>query len=161
MSRNPPGERRPSRLRHKILEIALKGSLAMLVVPVVQADNGRDFSALYDFGSGHLIDSAHVSVSLYLSLQNHGAAGVTNTALVLGQPGLLEAKSTQVAANVTVAHRAIASISGTMTIRAQDYQRWQRGQWTPLLYIRITDAQGRQIYQQVELARRPGLGAHP
>lgn len=161
MSRNPSWGRRPSRWCNSVLNLALKLSLAALVLPVAQADNGRNFSALYDFGSGHQVDSAHVSVPLYLSLQNHGAAGVTNTALVLSQPGLLETKSTQVAANVTVAHRAVASISGTMTIRAQDYQRWQRGQWTPLLYIRITDAQGHQSYQQVELARRPGLGAHP
>jgi hypothetical protein len=125
------------------------------------ADNGRDFSALYDLGSAHPVDATHVSVPLYLSLQNHGTAGVSNTTIFLGQPGLLSSNSAVVADGVAVARRAVARVSGTLTLDAQEYQRWQRGQWTPLLYIRITDAEGHQSDRRVELARRPGLGARP
>jgi hypothetical protein len=139
----------------------LSAWLAVALIVPANAQDGRDFSALYDLGSAHPVDSTHVSVQLYLSLQNHGATGVRNTTIFLVQPSLLETDSAQVADGVTVAHRAVARVSGTLTIDAQEYQRWKRGQWAPLLFIRITDAQGRQIDRRVELVRRPGLGARP
>lgn len=149
------------RLSHRVQEILLSVWLAVALIVPANADNGRDFSALYDLGSARSIDSTHVSVQLYLSLQNHGATGVSNTKIFLVQPNLLETDSTLVADGVVVAHQAVARVAGTLTIDAQEYQRWQRGQWAPLLFIRITDAQGHQIDRQVELVRRPGLGARP
>lgn len=149
------------RLRHTAQKILLGAWLAVALIVPANADSGRDFSALYDFGSAHPVDATHVSVQLYLALQNHGATAVSNATIFLGQPGLLETDSAQVAGGVAVAHRAVARVSGTLTIDTQDYQRWQRGQWTPLLLVRVTDAQGRQIDRPVELVRRPGLGARP
>jgi hypothetical protein len=161
MSRDRSVQPHAPRLSHTVQEILLSAWLAVALIAPANADNGRDFSALYDLGAPHVVDATHVSVQLYLSLQNHGAASVSNTTIFLGQPGLLETDSARVVDGVAVAHRAVARVSGTLTIDAQEYQRWQRGQWTPLLFIRVTDAQGRQIDRQVELARRPGLGARP
>jgi hypothetical protein len=149
------------RLRQTVQKTLLGAWLAVVLIVPANADSGRDFSALYDFGSVHPVDSTHVSVQLYLARQNHGATGVSNTTIFLGQPGLLETDSTQVAGGVAVAYRTVARVSGTLTIDTQDYQRWQRGQWTPFLFVRVTDAQGRRIDRPVELVRRPGLGARP
>ena len=121
------------RLRHTAQKILPGAWLAVALIVPANADSGRDFSALYDFGSAHPVDATHVSVQLYLALQNHGATAVSNATIFLGQPGLLETDSAQVAGGVAVAHRAVARVSGTLTIDTQDYQRWQRGQWTPLL----------------------------
>jgi hypothetical protein len=161
MSRDQSVQPHLLRLGRKVQGILLSAWLVAALIVPAHADNGRDFSALYDLGPAHSVDSTHVSVQLYLSLQNHGSAGVTNTTIFLAQPGLLEADSTPVAAGVSVAHRAVTTVSGTLTVEAQEYQRWQRGQSAPLLFIRITDAQGRQIDRRVELVRRPGLGARP
>lgn len=149
------------RLSHRVQEILLSAWLAVALIAPAHAGNGSDFSALYDLGTAHSVDSTHVSVQLYLSLQNHGPAAVRNTIIVLAQPGLLEADAARVADGVSVAHRAVARVSGTLSVDAQEYQRWQRGQSAPLLYIRITDAQGGQVDQRVQLVRRPGLGTRP
>jgi hypothetical protein len=161
MSRYRSVQPHSPRLSHNIQEILLSAWLAVALVAPANADNGRDFSALYDLSSARPVDSTHVSVQLYLSLQNHGAAAVGNTTIFLAQPNLLATDSTLVAAGVTVARRAVARVSGTLTIDAQEYQLWQRGLWAPLLFIRITDAQGRPIDRRIELVRRPGLGARP
>ena len=146
------------RLSHRVQEILLSAWLTMALIVPANAENGRDFSALYDLGSARTVDSTHVSVQLYLSLQNHGATGVRNTTIFLVRSSPLEQDSALVSDGVTVAHRAVARVSGTVTIDAREYQRWQRGQWAPLLFIRITDAEGRQIDRRIELVRRPGLG---
>jgi hypothetical protein len=163
MSRDQPAQPHSPRSSHKVQGTLLSvwWAVAAIIAPGVHADNGRDFSALYNFGSAQSADSTHVSVQLYLSLQNHSGAAVRNTAILLVQPGLLETDATEVASSVTVANRAVALVSGTLTIDSQEYQRWQRGQWTPLLYLRVTDAQGHQVDRRIELARRPGLGARP
>jgi hypothetical protein len=162
MSRDRSVQPYSSRLRHRVQEFLPSAWLAVILIVPAHADDARDFSALYDLGSARQVDPTHVAVQLYLSLQNHGAIGVRNSTIFLVQPNLVvEIGSAPVADGVTVAHRAVASISGTLTIDAVEYQRWQRGQWSPLLYIRFTDAQGHQIDQRVELARRPGLGARP
>jgi len=162
MSRDRSVQPHSSRLNHRVQEFLLGVWLAVALVVPAHADDTRAFSALYDLGSARPVDSTHVAVQLYLSLQNHGATGVRNSTIFLVQPDLVvETDAALVANNVTVAHRAVASVSGTLTIDAEEYQRWQRGQWAPLLFIRFTDAQGRQIDQRVELARRPGLGARP
>ena len=163
MSRDRSVQPHSSSLNHRVQELFLLSvGLAIVLIMPAHADDARDFSALYDLGSARQVDSTHVAVQLYLSLQNHGATGVRNSTIFLGQPNLIvETDAAPVANSVTVAHRAVTSVSGTLTIDAEEYQRWQRGQWAPLLYIRFTDAQGRQIDQRVELVRRPGLGARP
>jgi len=162
MSRDQSVQAHSSRLSHRVQELLLSVWFAVVLIVPAHADDARDFSALYDLGSARQVDSTHVAVQLYLSLQNHGAAGVKNSTIFLVQPNLVvEADAAPVVDSVAVAHRAVANVSATLTIDAEEYQRWQRGQWTPLLYIRFTDAQGRQIDQRVELARRPGLGARP
>jgi hypothetical protein len=159
MSREQSVQPYSLRLTARVHAILLSTWLAIALVVPATAENGRDFSALYDLGAAHPVDTTHVSLQLYLSLQNHGATSVGNTAIFLAPPSLVETDWIQIADGVTIARRAVARVSGTVTIDAQEYQRWQRGQWAPLLFIRITDAQGHQIDRRIELVRRPGLGA--
>jgi hypothetical protein len=124
------------------------------------AENGRDFSAMYDFFEVTAVDTAHVSLTLVLQLQNHSGGYVANGTLALVDRLRPDRKPSTFADTVTVADRRGVKVSGTLTIDTREYQDWQRGV-PPALVIDFIDARGRKVERVVELARLPGVRAPP
>jgi hypothetical protein len=145
-----------------LLSFSLSCLLALLSVwnSNARAENGRDYSAMYDIGPATALDPTHVSVKLFLRLQNHSGTDLTNATITLadrlmpGKAGML------LKSGVTVAYRSIAKVSGTVTVGSEEYARWQRG-GQPSLVIRVPDRNGRQVDRPIELVRMPGVGAMP
>jgi hypothetical protein len=128
--------------------------------PDARAEHDRDFSAMYDIGPATPVDATHVSVKLFLRLQNHSGASLTNATIALANRLMPGKAGTPLAGGVTAAYRGIVKVSGTVTVGTAEYRRWQHG-GQPSLVIRVPNRNGRQVERPIELIRRPGVGAMP
>jgi hypothetical protein len=129
-------------------------------IPNARAENGRDYSAMYDLGPATAVDPLHVSMKLFLRLQNHSGADLTNATISLADRLAPGKAGASVTSGVTVAYRGVVKLSATVTVATQEYQRWQHG-GQPLLIIRVPNRNGREVGRPIELARMPGVGAMP
>jgi hypothetical protein len=125
-----------------------------------RAENGRDFSGMYVIGPATVFDSTHVSVTLFLRLQNHSGADLSNAAVFLMnrlQPGKA---GTPFASGISAPYRGVAKASGVVAVNTEEYQRWQHG-GHPELVVRVLDQRGRKVDRPIELLRMPRAGAMP
>ncbi len=125
----------------------------------LQAENGRDFSAMYDFRDVVPVDAQHVSVRLALQIQNHSGADVYAARLTL-RDGLLEFKTLGEFEPLTLAYHQVQRLSQVFTVSPQELQRWQSGQ-PPRLMVEYQDAVGRRVMRPVELMRDRVVGERP
>ena len=124
------------------------------------AEDGRDFSAIYDFKNVEVVDPTHVSVTLVLRLQNHSGADVAAGQVSLRR-GMNPSQSYGAfSTSVTVANRAVTKLTGTFVVDAEEYQLWQSGP-SPMLRIDYGDGEGRPMLRPVEVVRRRGMGDVP
>jgi hypothetical protein len=129
-------------------------------MPDALAENGRDFSAMFDIGPPTALDATHVSVRVFLRLQNHSGAYLTNATISLAERLVPGKEGTPLVTGVTAAYRGIVKVSGTVAVGTEEYRRWQRG-GQPSLVIRVPDRNGRQLDRPIELVRMPGVAAMP
>jgi hypothetical protein len=115
---------------------------------------------MYDLTNTATGDTAHVSLTLVLRLQNHSGAALNNGAIVLRDKFSPSASLQTVASGVSVADRRSVKVSGTITVKKAEYARWQRGN-RPSLLVHFVGKSGRAVDRPIELARMPGLGAMP
>ena len=125
-----------------------------------RAEHGRDYSAMYDLGPATALDPTHVSVKLFLRLQNHSGVDLTNATISLADRLMPGKAGTPIISRVTAPYRGIAKASATLTVGTQEYRSWQRG-GQPSLAIRLPDRNGREVNRPIELVRMPGVGAVP
>jgi hypothetical protein len=139
------------------------GILCLVVIAAVwhanaDAENTRDFSAMFDMGPAQTVDLTHVSVKLFLRVRNNSVTDLSNATISLSDPLLPGKVSTPLATGISVPHRGSVKISGSVTVEVQEYRHWQRGE-QPSLVIRVPGADGRNIDRPIELMRMPGMGA--
>jgi hypothetical protein len=150
-----PNRRRSVRATFQILLL-----LSIAVTHAAHAENGRDFSAMYDLTNIAPVDTMHVSLTLVLRLQNHSGAALNNATVVLSNKFSPSASPQTVASRVNVADRRSVKVSGTITVRKSEYARWHTGT-RPSLVVHFVGKSGRGVDRPVELARMAGLGARP
>jgi hypothetical protein len=148
-----PNRRRSVRATFQILLL-----LSIAATHAAHAENGRDFSAMYDLTNIAPVDTAHVSLTLVLRLQNHSGADIADAVVGLSdrlRPGKLSA---QVSSGVSIQYGRHVKVSGDITVKRSDYDRWQHGARLPLV-IEFRDARGHTTTRPIELVRMPGIGA--
>ena len=140
--------------RGKTMCLATLGLLG--ATGLAHAENGRDFSGVYDMGSATKLDATHVSVKLYLRLNNHSGADLKNAQIALADPLERSKASSMYASGVTANRRGVVKVTGTVTVDSREYLRW-RGGPGPSLVVRVPDKHGQMIDHPIELQRLRGV----
>jgi hypothetical protein len=132
--------------------LAVFFAIAVIISYPLKAVDGRDFTAAYRCDN-QAEDGGQVSLTLTLVLTNYSGSDVSGATVVLENPTDL-ANPYASFGSVAVAAEDSTRLSGTITIPADEYARWQKD-GSPTLHIQWSVGDGDTVIKPVELVALP------